>query len=752
VNAGVFVRAVPQRPLFTVTTFLGSFLLFLIQPMLARMALPVLGGAPAVWTVALAFYQAMLLAGYFYAHHLSRLTPRYQTAVHLALFAAGAATLPIGLAAIDGAGWPPALHLLVLLAVSIGPVFFVVAAQAPLLQAWFARTGDIAAADPYFLYAASNAGSLLALIAYPFVVEPTLRLAEQARLWSAAFVLLAALVALCGLQSARGGKRNGPEAPPPVLDAAATMTVPGWSARFHWAALAAVPSGLLLSTTTHLTTDIVAVPLLWVIPLALYLATFILAFSEGGAIFVRQAKMAAPLLLLLLGGYTFLASGLVALLMAVTNLALLFVVALALHGTLAERRPPAAQLTDFYLWMSLGGVAGGLFGAIVAPLVFDWVYEHPILLVAAAALVPAMPLTRLIARLWSGTRARWLAIALPALALAASWWVHNELIVANQPRTALPGLMLIALASVLSIGRRLPFALCFAALLLALGGWRTIAISGIEAARTRSFFGVYTVKADTVLMVRQLDHGTTLHGAQSLLPDLMTMPQSYYAPGSGIAVAMQALPTLSGPGTKVGFVGLGAGSLACFAKPDQRWTAFEIDPVVVGIARDARLFTYLDRCAPDLDVVIGDARLAIAREAPASYDLIAIDAFSSDAIPLHLMTREAFAVYQRALKPDGFLVVHISNRHVDLEPPIAAIARDMGWEARVLDHRPADPKLPGISFSRSIWVAMAASEARLQQLVQSGGAGASAWQRLRERPGFAPWTDDFASIVPLLKM
>lgn len=737
-------RPIPVRPLFIVTIFLGSFLLFLVQPLIGRLALPKLGGAPGVWNVAMLFYQVMLLAGYVYAHALSRLVPQRQMIIHLAVFVVAALALPIGLGDFGNReGLHPILWLLGLLTVSIGPVFFVVAAQAPLMQAWFVRTGDPAADDPYFLYAASNAGSLLALLAYPFLVEPVLRLGQQSLLWSAGFVVLALLVVLCSRKSA--GK-----APLPTVSDKSTDTAP-WRERLKWAALAAVPSGLLLSTTTHLTTDIVAVPLLWIIPLSLYLATYILAFAQSGAVFVRTAQRAAPLLLLLLGGYTFLAEGAIAFLMAISNLVLLLFVALALHGHLAERRPPAAQLTDFYLWIAFGGVIGGFFAAIVAPLAFDWVYEHPILLVAAAALLPARPLTRRIGMLWTGRLAKLFTFGLPTAALAASWWVHRQLIVADQADMAIPGLVMIALGAVLSIGQRLPFAICFAALMLALGGWRTIGISSIEAARTRSFFGVYTVKADAGLMVRQLEHGTTLHGVQSLIPDLSTTPQSYYGRGSGIAEAMQALPSLSGRFAKVGFIGLGAGSLACYAAPGQGWTAFEIDPAVVKIARDKRLFTYLEECAPDLRIVLGDARLSLEDEAPGTYDMLALDAFSSDAIPMHLMTREAFALYARMLKADGFLLIHISNRHIDLEPVIAAAAREMGWAARVRDHTPASPGLPGLSYARSIWVAMAPTETRLQTMILSGASGAGGWDTLRSKPGFEPWTDDFASIIKVLK-
>lgn len=738
--ATVLARRLPARPLFTATVLLGSFLLFLIQPMLARMLLPRFGGAPNVWNVSMLFYQAMLLAGYLYAHAISRFALRTQLMLHLALFAAAALTLPIGVAAAGLDSMGPAVSLLSLLALSIGPVFLLVAAQAPLMQSWFARADDPAAASPYFLYAASNAGSLLALVVYPLLFEPNFRLGQQAAIWSAGFVLLAGLVALCGVVPAD-------RTPHSAEDEAAS-----WRDRAIWTLLAAVPSGLLLSTTTHLTTDIMAMPLLWVIPLALYLLTFVVAFADGGRIFVEKAQRAAPLVLLLLGAYTFLAAGVIAFLMALTNLVLLLVVALALHGELVTRRPPARQLTDFYIWLSVGGALGGLFSALVAPALFDWVYEHPLLLIAAALLLPARPLSPWLGRIWQSKPGGVLLWVWPVATLAASWWAHQHLVVTDQPALGAPALAFIAAGAVLSIGRRMPFAMHFTALLLALGGWQTLKVSTVEAARTRSFFGIYTVKADSARMIRQLEHGTTLHGVQSLVPGFETTPQSYYSLGSGISEAVTSLPALSGRFAKVGFVGLGAGSLACYAQAGQGWSAFEIDTAVVDIARDDRLFTYLSNCAPDLRIVVGDARLTLGKEAPDSYDLLAIDAFSSDAIPLHLMTREAFDVYGRALKPDGLLVVHISNRHVDLEPVVAAIATDMGWAARVRDFTPREQRLPGINYTRSIWVLLTPTETRMQEFLAQSPTGASGWAVLRTKPGLTPWTDDFASIIPVLRM
>lgn len=726
-------RPASLRPLFTLTVLLGSFLLFLVQPMFGRSVLPLLGGAPSVWNTAMLFYQAVLLLGYLYAHAIRRLSLRQQLALHLTLFAAAALTLPVHVATwlpAQGSA-PPVLWLLGLLAASIGPLFFVAAAQAPLMQAWFARSGDPSAANPYFLYAASNAGSFAALVAYPLLVEPTLRLGDQAWLWSAGFVLLALMVAACGLAVRRGTTVAEPVAVPV-----------GWAQRRRWALLAAIPSGLLLSTTTHLTTDIMAMPLLWVIPLGVYLLSFVIAFGRWGEGATRWALGGAPLALLLIGGPAFLSIGPAATIFAAAGIALLFVVALALHGTLAAERPEAGALTDFYLWIAAGGALGGLFCAIVAPLAFDWPYEHPLLLVAAALLIPAAALVPSGERLWRLPRATWIAAA---LAMPLGWLARVDLSGDPSP-WSIAGLALLAALAVLAIGRRWLFGWLFAALLLGLGGWTQLETSAREGARTRNFFGVYTIQDSPRTNVRRLLHGTTLHGVQSLDPSFATVPMTYYAPASGVGLAMAAAPRLYGPAARIGFVGLGTGTLACYAKPDQSWTVFEIDPAVVDIARTR--FSYLARCRPDLRVVIGDARLTLAAEPPAALDLLAIDAFSSDAIPLHLVTREAFRVYGGVLRSDGVLLLHVSNRFLDLAPVVAAIARAEGWSAVMRDYSPPRDQPRGQHFTRSDWIALSRSPAKLDALA---AIGPGLWEPLPAPAGAPAWSDDFASLLPVLK-
>ncbi len=734
------------RPLFVATILTGSFLLFLIQPMFARMILPLLGGSPSVWNVAMLFYQAVLLGGYLYAHALQRLELRTQLGIHLGLLGLAALTLPVTIAAwfpAEGAA-PPALWLLGLLLASIGPVFFAVSAQAPLMQAWFARSPDPAAASPFFLYAASNAGSLAALLAYPLLMEPNSRLATQSWLWTAGFALLALLVAAAGLSVLKAG-----ETPPDAAGEAPAKSNATWRQRGRWTLLALVPSGLLLSTTTHLTTDVMAMPLLWVIPLALYLLTFIIAFSNSGAGAARAAVFAAPLLLVVLGATAvFPTQGAAGPWGALASLLLLFVLALALHGQLSAERPAAAGLTEFYLWISVGGVLGGLFCALLAPWLFDWVYEHPILLLTAAALIPASVPGPTVAALWTGrTSGPLLRYVAPILALALMVAVGSNFTPAN--RLALAAAMLVMIAALLSIGHRRQFVWNLLMLLMLMNGTVQLRISGTPDARVRTFFGINAIGTDAATQSRRLYHGTTLHGIQSLGARDRLRPSSYFAPGSGAGLVYRSLPLLVSGGARVGIIGLGAGTLTCYARLGQDWTVFEIDPAVVRIARDTGQFTFISGCKPDLKIVLGDARLSLQAVPPGRFDLFTVDAFSSDAIPLHLMTQEAFALYGRVLTPDGILLVHVSNRYLTLEPVVAAIARARGWTAMIRNYVPAAAE-SARGDAPSTWIALTRTPERMAAVVAATGPGS--WQPLRPEPGIPAWSDDFASILPVIKV
>ncbi len=724
-----------RRALFVATILAGSFLLFLIQPMVARMALPRLGGAPNVWNSAMLVYQALLLGGYAYAHLLGRFALRRQAAVHLSLLALAALTLPISIANLaPPAPGSEALWVPWLFAFSIGPVFFLVSAQAPLMQRWFAAHPK--AGEPWALYAASNLGSFAGLIAYPLLAEPLAPLRWQSLGWSLGYGLLVLLVASAA--AARWAVGSSNEA---VTSAKVAQSVPPGRI-LTWLILAAVPSGLMLSTTTHLTTDLFAMPLLWVIPLGLYLFSFVFAFADSRRA-AKAISFVTPLLMLLAGGVAMASRGESGLVPVFASIALLFAVCVALHSRLYELRPGTDQLTLFYLVMSAGGALGGLFTALIAPLLFDWAWEHPLLVFAAAAL---LPLPR-----WFDWRrmpglepqmARIGMLVLIGFAELLTWQLWD-----NQwdPDAATLRMLLtggIALIGMLLIPWRWAYLALLAMLMLARGGDDTIKTS-LEGQRSRSYFGIYTIRDYPDQHLRMLAHGTTLHGVQSTLPAMRNTPISYYGPGTGAGIVLENTQKLYGAAARIGVVGLGTGTLACHAKPGEQWRFYEIDPAVLAFSTRGD-FTYMADCAPGAQVLIGDARLELAKAAPASLDVLAIDAFSSDAIPLHLLTSEAFEVYLRALQDDGLLVIHISNRFIELEPVLAAAARRHGLVAEVRDDNPADRVL----FTPSSWVVLARSPARLAQ-VKALAPGSRFGQLMPPAPN--PWTDDHASILPYVR-
>ncbi|MFL9842236.1 fused MFS/spermidine synthase [Sphingomonas sp. ST-64] len=722
-------------PLFVLTILLGSFLLFLVQPMIARMALPRLGGAPAVWNSAMLIYQALLLGGYAYAHLLGHVPVRRQAMIHLGVLAVAALWLPIGLMAMQmPADAEPAVWVPWLLAASIGPLFFAISAQAPLLQRWFAAASG--GRDPYALYAASNVGSFGGLIAYPLLVEPGMALHAQSWLWTGGYALVFVAIAACALLLPRH------TAATPHLRA--TSDAPSGRRVAHWIALAFVPSGLMLATSSFLTTDIVAVPMLWVLPLGLYLLSFTIAFASRRGVAVVLTRF-APITILLFGGLMIAGHNANPWLNALMALALLFMVAVALHTHMYDLRPEPDRLTGFYLAMSVGGALGGVFAGLVAPLVFDWTYEYPILILAAGLLVPQEILLPVLNRLWRGpAQARRLGVAVIALAVVALVWfgLSDGADTLGDGRVGLLYLLL-AIIGVLSVGVRIPFMIVLAGSLFLFGGFRSLAMSWQGDVRTRSYFGVYTIT--DLPDQKRLAHGTTLHGVQLTgNAERLKQPTTYYVPGSGVGQAMQALPPLFGARARVGVVGLGTGTLACYALPGQSWRFYEIDPAVVTLARGA--FRFLDACLPDASIVLGDARLRLAEAPPASLDLLVLDAFSSDAVPMHLMTLEAFATYGRVLAPDGLLLVHISNRFLSLEPVVERAAKAGGWSAAQLTYHP--PLIEELNeAATSDWIALSRSPQRLAQLTSR----ADGWRRLEGRPGFTPWTDDYATILPVLR-
>jgi hypothetical protein len=730
---GAFSASLRLAPaLYAGTLFASALLLFAVQPMFTKMVLPYLGGAPAVWSVAMVFFQGALLAGYGYAHLLARtLTPGRAAIVHLIVLAGAAMTLPIGIVA--GFGNPPSsgieLWLVALFAASIGLPFVALSASAPLLQSWFAVSGHRQAKNPYVLYAASNLGSFAALLFYPFLLEPLVSLRGQARLWSAGIAVLAVLIAVAGLFVSR--VTVVPAAP------AKAAPKPSTAERLGWTALAAIPSGLVIAVTAHISTDVAAAPFLWVVPLALYLLTFVALFRERpwvdhGTTILLVPFVVAALSIGVLGGDK--ASWLITIAL---NLIGFIVLAMLCHGELYRRRPAPARLTEFYLWVSFGGVLGGIFAGLLAPYLFNNTYEYPVLIAAAVLVLPGT---------FTQGREGFLRDAGPVLALTALVAAARVLFDAQVPESmAYPfQIGLVALAGLMVIYRQRPARL-FSLVVLAfvvIGVWQPGA-ARIE--NTRSFFGVHKVVETADGRHRILFHGTTIHGAERLreangkLATGRPEPLTYYYFGGPISEAIDAARAAQGRLRSVAAVGLGTGSLACHIKNSERWTFFEIDPEVVRLARNPKQFRFISECAPRIPVVLGDARLTLAASRD-RYDLIVLDAFSSDAIPVHLLTREAFQGYLARLNPRGVTVVHISNRHMDLARVVGAVAAAEGLVAMAKFDENANQVQ--IDYKAKAHVAvLARTPSDLRTLAQKPG-----WKRIDPGQVIA-WTDDYSDIL-----
>jgi hypothetical protein len=725
----------------TVAVLISAFLLFFLEPMFARMVLPKLGGSPAVWNTALVFYQLTLLAGYGYVHWTTtRLGVRRQAVLHLLVMMAALVALPIAVPR----GWQPPANdnpipwLLALLAVAVGLPLFVVSTTGPLMQRWFAATSHRRASDPYFLYSASNLGSLAGLLSYPILWEPRLALAEQGRLWSWGYVALTAVTLICAIAMRRATLMPALAAAAPGLPSVASPApgeAPTPGTRLRWVLLALAPSSLMMGVTTHISTEIASIPLLWVLPLALYLATFILTFSRRPLFPHALMVRAMPLIVLPL--VIAVLSHAVEPVVPITCLHLLalFVLAMVCHGELSRTRPPVEHLTEFYLWLAVGGSLGGIVNAIVAPLVFRTIVEYPLAVVLACVLAPSRATT-------ISPRARVLDFVLPLVVLALGWGVAigvAHLGAGDNSRRI--GVTTAALLTfpVLSFSRRpLRFGLGVAALLLLNPDRFQHGTTTIE--RERSFFGTHRVVADSRRGLHLLYHGTTLHGIQST--STPREPLGYYTregPFGDVFTAMQARGARS-----IAVMGLGAGGVGGYAAAGQRWTFFEIDPVVQRIANDPRDFTYLRDSPAKVRVVLGDARLSLAGSHD-RFDVIVLDAYSSDAIPVHLLTREALALYLDRLAPGGVLLFHISNRHFRLAPVVARLALDAGLCARTR-HFEAD--------ARQIAMGVLPSEcAVLARRCEDLGAIETdpRWQVLRV-PEKAPlWRDDFSSLWSVLR-
>ncbi|HWL21210.1 MAG TPA: fused MFS/spermidine synthase [Bradyrhizobium sp.] len=725
---------------YTAAIFVSALLLFSVQPLFTKMVLPRLGGSPAVWSVAMVFFQSLLLAGYAYAHVLMQIKNRATPiAVHLVLLVVALSTLPLSIA--SGWGEPPtsgyAFWLLGLFAVSIGLPFFALAANNPLLQAWFVRTGHPAGPDPYFLYASSNIGSFLALLSYPVLLEPMFTLRTQNLMWTGGSGVLALLIAGCGLLLMRS-----PASAVADLQAEDSQSpAPDWMLRARWIFLAAVPSGLLIAVTAHISTDVAAAPLLWVLPLSLYLLTWVLVFQSRPLLPHKWMLMLQPLAI----------AGVIALLAVGGEQNLLltlgghqlcfFVIAMACHGELARTRPAAKYLTGFYVALSFGGMVGGLFAGLIAPYAFSWIAEYPILLALAALCRPSAGGER-----WpSWSRWDWPALAIVAVVLLAPAWFDGKFPAWLQEHRVVMVSTMGILAALLALVTRSSRLKVFAAIVIALTLIRVYPADDGRVETVRSFFGVHKIVVTPNGQYHVLMHGTTIHGAQKYLNDDGTPvsgrpePITYYHKDGGIGQAITAIRERKGAPLRVAVIGVGSGTLACASAPGESWKFFEIDQTMVDTARDPKYFSYIQNCAPDLKPVIGDARLTFAKEPDGVYDLIIVDAYSSDAIPIHLATEEAMKIYKDKLAPQGAVVMHVSNRHLELASVVVGIAdaNDLRSWVYSEDSGRDDEYI----FATSV-VMSAREEADVGKLASS-----QQWAETEPTENQRVWTDDYSNVL-----
>lgn len=692
---------------FAVTIGLSAFLVFQVQPIVARAILPWFGGSAAVWGVCLVFFQSMLLAGYGYAHLLRRaLSSRAQVGCHLGLLALSLALLPITPdPSLRPAGADdPALGILWLLAWTVAVPYTLIAASGPLIQHWFHVANP--SREPYRLYALSNAGSLLGLLSYPFVFEPRLTLGQQSGFWSVGYGLYALCCLWCGWELwRRASQADAPSDAPSTPDddepeaEVANGEAQGWTRWAIWAGLGATGSAMLVATTHQISQDIAVTPLMWVVPLSLYLLTFIIAFERDrwydrrvwGAIFVLSVAGALTLqsreedinVIVQMAGYC----------------ALLLSGGVICHGELARRRPPASELTGFYLMMSFGGALGGSFASLAAPLIFVGTWELYLTILVALGVLIA-----------SGAQA-----------------IHRDR--GPNART-----LWLVVSSTLAIGVVV---------------WMVTLINHFHEAAMdsrRNFYGVlrvYEYNSGTEDAYRTLVHGRIVHGAQYLAPPRRQDPIRYYAPSTGVGLALEHHPERAARGLRVGVVGLGVGTLAAYGRPEDHFTIYEIDPAVVDAARQH--FTYLDDTQAKTDVELGDARVTLERQLaqPRAFDVLAIDAFSGDAIPVHLLTQEAIALYMKHLAPGGVLALHITNRHVDLWPVVWTIAQAQSLSVATI-HTSRDSVK---AISSTTWVLLAQEPTSLvPQAIQSRD---QTHRHLPAQPTL--WTDDHSDLLSILR-
>ncbi len=695
-------RSVSVLVLFGLTMFLSAALLFDIQPMYAKMLLPLVGGAPAVWNTVVVFFQLALLGGYLLAHLQRSLVPlRAQPVVQVALAALALVLLPFRVVPANaGAITHPVPFVFLALLTGAGLPFLVISATAPLLQNWFARIGHAYSHDPYFFYSASNAGSLMGLAIYPLLFEPLFGVSLQSRIWAAAYFALVVGLAACGFVTSRFGTVSNRNS---AVDegTAGRGEAPSPRQRMRWVALAFVPASLSLAMTTHITNEVAPIPLLWTLPLGIYLLTFIIAFSRRPFLTPDRIARVLPYAILPLVLLVVLGDVLPAMFDVAFNLAALLLIGLACHGELSASRPAVHYLTGFYVLLAIGGALGGLFNAMVAPYVFHTVAEYPLTLVLACVILPALGVV-------AGTkRERFFDIAAP-VSLGASLLLLYAIAVQTHGAFTVwltIGFSVAIIACFGFVGRRVRFALAVGALFVV--AFLLPNQTGYRIYADRNFFGAKLVVNNPYHKWHEFAHGGTIHGIENTEPDQRSIPLSYYSKDGPLS-SIFATARSGKVGThRVGVVGLGIGTTACYRKPRERWTFFEIDPQVVSIAQNDRLFWYLSSCAPNANLVIGDGRLELAKVSPNTYGLLVLDAYSSDQPPLHMLTREAFALFAGRVAPGGFIAFHISTRYFNLAPIIGNLAASEAWQAWVNEDEHFTPRQAALGERESQWVVVA---------------------------------------------
>ena len=721
--------------LFAATIFLSALLLFWIQLVMAKMLLPRLGGTPAVWNTCMLFFQVMLLAGYYQVVvTTSRFGVRKQAIFHGALLLISCLFLPLTFAGNPGSiseTSNPALWLFVYLTGAIGFPVFLISTTSPLLQKWFTHTGGPSANDPYFLFAISNGGSLLALVSYPVILEPQFTLSRQTQIWGVMYVVFLILSAGCALVLWKSSGRIEQV----TTEQVGKRDLPSLSIkrRLYWILLAFIPSSLLFGVTTYITTEVAPTPLLWTIPLALYLATFILAFAGRKLLPEPVASNAlaglAMLLTLTIAANATEPTSVIVLL----HLCFLFIAGLVCHNRLAGDRPEAARLPEFYLCVAIGGMIGGLFNTLIAPVIFNTIVEYPLVIVLAC-------LIRQRDRLSFDRFDLILPVCMGLLTIGLA------LLVARYDVSTVAGVAIVFGIPLVIINHRfrsrpLRFALAIGAVMLG-----SVVYSETQN-RTlhdqRNFFGTLSVRVDPASATHTLYHGNTIHGRQFRDPDRQCEPLSYFHREGPLGQIFEAF-NANAASRNVAIVGLGTGSMASYALPDQDWTFYEINPAVISIAQTPEYFTYLKKCAAaPTKVILGDARLKLQNAPDHHYGLIVLDAFNSDAIPIHLMTQEAIALYTSKLATGGILAFHVSNRSLRLDAVLAELARRSDSRSlRSIDgeHNPLTGKDP------SEWVVIARPSPAFDSLSQNLN-----WRRLEPRPESIAWTDDFSNILSVFR-